>query len=153
MARDLPPEGAPYEESDIIAAIATLLPAIEIVDSRYREWTSVGAPSLIADNGSNGAWVTGPEYTGDWRSLDLAEHIMELHVNGAAVRRGSGEKVMGNPLHALSWLVKTLNQQGYGLKADELISTGVCCEVYNAVPGDRLHADFGQLGHVEIEFR
>jgi 2-keto-4-pentenoate hydratase len=153
MAADLPPEGAPYEESDVIAAIGTLLPAFEIVDSRFRTWTTVGALSLIADNGSNGAWVAGEDYAGDWRTLDLAEHVMELHVNGAVVRQGSGEKVMGNPLHALIWLVKTLNQQGYGLKAGELVSTGVCCEVYQAVAGDRLRADFADLGTVELTFR
>jgi 2-keto-4-pentenoate hydratase len=150
MARDLPPDGAPYEEADIVAAVDTMLPAIEIVDSRFNNWTSIGAPSLIADNGSNGAWVQGPDYTADWRALDLVEHAMTLTVNDVVTRQGCGERVMGNPLNALAWLVNMLNQQGYGLKAGELISTGVCCEVYQAHAGDRLRADFGKLGTVEI---
>lgn len=152
MARDLPADEAPYDESDIIAAIDTILPAIEVVDSRYQDWMAVDAASLIADNGSHGAWVQGADYEDDWRALDLAEHTMTLQVNDQVIRHGSSQLVMGNPLNALVWLVNTLTQQGYGLQTGDLISTGVCCEIYKANAGDSLRADFGVLGVIELTF-
>ena len=66
MARDLPPTTAPRSRQEIAAAVKGVLPGIEIVDSRFDEWTTIGAPSLIADNACNAAWVKGPLMT-DWQ--------------------------------------------------------------------------------------
>ena len=59
MARDLPPTPAPRSRQEIAAAVKGVLPGIEIVDSRFDDWTTIGAPSLIADNACNAAWVKG----------------------------------------------------------------------------------------------
>ena len=59
MARDLPPTTAPRSRDEIAAAVKGVLPGIEIVDSRFDDWTTIGAPSLIADNACNAAWVKG----------------------------------------------------------------------------------------------
>lgn len=151
MAADLPPTGTSYSQSQVAAAVETLLPAIEIVGSRYQDWLAVGAWSLIADNGVNEAWVQGPAYRGDWRAIDLPNHNMAFSVNGKVVRHGRGDAVLGNPLNALVWLANALAAQGKGLRAGDLVSTGVCCQVYKAEPGDRMRADFGVLGVVDLE--
>ncbi len=62
MAHDLPPTPQPRSRQEIAAAVKGVLPAIEIVDSRFDEWTTIGAPSLIADNACNAAWVKGHPY-------------------------------------------------------------------------------------------
>ena len=68
MARDLPPTPQPRSRQEIAAAVKGVLPGIEIVDSRFDEWTTIGAPSLIADNACNAAWVKGSPVT-DWQTL------------------------------------------------------------------------------------
>ena len=151
FARDLPPSASPLDREQIADALAGVLPGIEIVDSRFNSWTTVGAPSLIADNACHGAWVKGALLS-DWRHLDLAAQAVELRVNGSVVQRGSGSAVLGHPLNALQWLVHRLHAQGIGLKAGEYVTTGVTTDIYDAQAGDHLIADFGPVGSVELHF-
>jgi 2-keto-4-pentenoate hydratase len=149
FAHDLPPTLRPPDRDQIAEALAGVLPGIEIVDSRFDSWTTVGAPSLIADNAVHGAWVKGALIT-DWRDLDLAAQAVELRVNGKVVERGSGRAVLGHPLNALEWLVHRLHERGIGLKAGEYVTTGVTTDIYDAQPGDHLSADFGRVGAVAL---
>ena len=151
MARDLPPANAPRSRDEIAAAVKGVLPGIEIVDSRFDDWTSIGAPSLIADNACNAAWAKGSVVT-EWQHIDLAAQAVRVTVNGKVLREGSGSNVLGHPLHALEWLVNNLGARGLGLKAGQYITTGVTTEVYMAERGDRITADFGSVGSVDLEF-
>ena len=151
FASDLPPSTRPLDRDRIVGALAGVLPGIEIVDSRFNSWTTVGAPSLIADNACHGAWVKGALIT-NWRHLDLAAQAVELRVNGSVLQRGSGSAVLGHPLNALQWLVHRLHAQGIGLEAGDYVTTGVTTDIYDAQAGDRLIADFGPVGSVELQF-
>ena len=151
MARDLPPSATPRSREEIAGAVKGVIPGIEIVDSRFDEWTTIGAPSLIADNACNAAWVKGSLLT-DWRGIDLAKQAVTVTVNGKVLRQGSGANVLGHPLHALEWLVNNLGARGLGLKAGQYITTGVTTEVYMAERGDRVTADFGPVGSVDLTF-
>jgi 2-keto-4-pentenoate hydratase len=153
FARDLPPADHPLKRNEIADALAGVLPGIELVDSRFTSWTSVGLPSLIADNACHGAWIKGALFSGqarDWRDLDLATQPVTLSVNGAVIQRGAGSAVLGHPLNALAWLVHRLHARGIGLTAGEYVTTGVTTDIYNAQPGDHLQADFGPVGSVEL---
>ncbi len=151
MARDLPPTSTPRPRDEIAAAVEAVIPSIEIVDSRFDDWLTIGAPSLIADNACHAAWVRGP-LVAPWQHLDLAKQAVGVAVNGRLVRTGSGAAVLGHPLNALEWLVNTLSSQGVGLEAGQYITTGVTTEVYMAEAGDRITADFGALGTAAVEF-
>src|SRR5437764_791324 len=72
MASDVPPRGTPYAADEVLARVATLHPAIEIPDSRYVDFTAVGAAQLIADNACAHRFVLGPAAPDTWRSIDLA---------------------------------------------------------------------------------
>jgi 2-keto-4-pentenoate hydratase len=154
MARDLPAT-TPRSRKEIAAAVKGVLPSIEIVDSRFDDWTTIGAPSLIADNACNAAWVKGSPVT-DWQSLlhtsDLAAQAVRVTVNGKLLREGTGGNVLGHPLNALEWLVNSLSARGIGLKAGQYVTTGVTTEVYMAERGDRITADFGSVGSVDLNF-
>ena len=151
MAHDLPPAATPRSRQEIAAVVKGVLPGIEIVDSRFDDWTTIGAPSLIADNACNAAWVKGRLLT-DWQSIDLAAQAVRVTVNGKVLREGAGSNVLGHPLNALEWLVNSLSARGLGLKAGQFVTTGVTTEVYMAERGDRITADFGPVGSVDLEF-
>ena len=151
MGRDLAPAPGPRNREEIAAAVEGVLPGIEIVDSRFDDWLSIGAMSLIADNACNAAWVKGA-LVRDWRGLDLAEQRVQVTVNGKLEREGSGAAVLGHPLNALEWLVNALGARGLGLKAGQYVTTGVTSEVYMAERGDKIAADFGPVGSVAVEF-
>jgi len=151
MAQDLPPTSAPRSRQEIAAAVKGVIPGIEIVDSRFDDWLTIGAPSLIADNACNAAWVRGSVLT-EWESIDLAAQAVRVTVNGKLLREGSGRNVLGHPMNALEWLANNLSARGLGLKAGQYITTGVTTEVYMAERGDRITADFGPVGSVDVEF-
>ena len=139
------------EGDEVAAAVAGVMPAIEIVDSRFDAWESVGASSLISDNACNGGWVCG-KLVRDWRNLDLAAQTVQVWVNGALARQGSGAAVLGHPLNALTWLVNKVNSRGETVRAGQYMTTGVVSEVYMAAPGDEIEATFGPLGAVRVGF-
>lgn len=149
MGRDLPASGAPYTREQVADAIEGVLPGLEVVDSRFDSWTTIGAPALIADNACHGAWVKGA-LVRDWRSFPLAAQEVQLLVNGSVVQRGSGAAVLGHPLNAMEWLANHLASRGSALRAGEYITTGVTTDIYLAKAGDRVQADFGPIGRVEV---
>lgn len=151
MARGLAPRPTPYSVEEIAGAVEGVLPGIEIVDSRFDDWTTIGAPSLIADNACHAAWVKG-RLTANWRGIDLAKQTVRLEANGALHREGNGKAVLGHPLNALAWLANQLSSQGRGLEAGQYVTTGVTMEVYMGQRGDRIRADFGPLGQVDLDF-
>ena len=151
FARDLQPAASPLTRDQIAEALAGVVPSIEIVDSRYITWTNVGVPSLIADNAVHGAWVRG-ELIAEWKHLDLAAQAVNLYVDDKLVESGSGAAVMGHPLNALQWLVHRLHAQGTTIKAGEYVTTGVTTNIYLAQKGERVVADFGAVGSVEVSF-
>jgi 2-keto-4-pentenoate hydratase len=148
MSRDLP-EGS-YTQDDMAESIAGVVPAIEIVDSRYDNWEKVGAHSLIVDNACHGAWIRG---TLSATFEDLAEHRARLLVNGSEVTSGKGSAALGHPLKALAWLANALPEYGLSLKKGDWVTTGVVTNLYYAGAGDRIVADFGSLGEVAVSFR
>jgi len=153
MARDLPPnpDGAPYTREQVADAVEGVLPAIEIVDSRFDDWLTVGTPSLIADNACNAAWVKGA-IVKDWKGIDLAAQPVRAEINGETRGTGSGAAVLGHPLNALVWLVNALNARGTHLRAGDLVTTGVTTNVFMAESGDHIRAEFGDIGSVEVTF-
>jgi 2-keto-4-pentenoate hydratase len=150
MGADVP-AGPTYTPESIKEFIAAALPSIEIVDHRYHDWKTVGAPSLLADNAIHGAWVPGEPYAG-WRDLDFATHPVTLTVNDSRTLSGSGAAVLGNPLTVVAWLANTLPQFGRQLRRGDRVTTGVTTDIYLAKAGDRLVADFGEMGRVLLDF-
>jgi 2-keto-4-pentenoate hydratase len=149
MAADVPVAIADYSATSIVPFIAAILPAIEIVNFRFVDWTVVGANSIAADNAIHGAWVYGAPVT-EWQHLDLATHAVTLTVNDKKFDTGTGAAVLGHPLNALAWLANELPRHGKQLRQGDAVTTGVCMDVYFAAAGDRLLADFGVLGRVEL---
>jgi 2-keto-4-pentenoate hydratase len=151
MGEDVPASDVPYTAESVAPFVAFAIPAIEVVDHRYDDWRLVGAPSLAADNAIHGAWVEG-EPVRDWRGLDLSRHAVNVIVNGQPWRVGSGANVLGNPLNVVAWLANELPKHGRVLRRGEKVSTGTTAEVYFANSGDRVTADFGELGKAEVQF-
>ncbi|WP_281018058.1 MULTISPECIES: fumarylacetoacetate hydrolase family protein [unclassified Minwuia] len=150
MGEDLPAAAAPYDPGSVGDAVAAAFPAIEIVDSRFQDWTTIGPLQIIADNGSHGAWVHGAPVS-NWQDIDLAELAVNLYADGELVREGQGINVMDHPLNALTWLanVRAVYARD-GLKAGDRVSTGTTIVVYDAHKGQHLKADFGPLGSIEL---
>jgi 2-keto-4-pentenoate hydratase len=150
FARALPKRSSPYTQAEVVDAVASLHPSIEVPDSRYSDFVRVGAPQLIADTACACWFVLGPPATADWRARDLVTHAVTVDRNGAPVATGSGANVLGDPRVALTWLANELRTFGDGLAAGQFVTTGTCVIPVPITPGDRIRADFGELGSVEV---
>lgn len=148
---DIPPRDQAYTFDEVLECVAALHPAIELPDSRFRDFATAGGAQLIADDACAGWFVQGEAANGEWRSLDLAAHPVSLTVNGREVTSGHGADVLGGPIVALAWLANSHRLRGCGLEAGQIVTTGVCGEPSSIGPGDRVCADFGALGRVALE--
>lgn len=151
LGKDLPAARAPYTAEQVADAVAALVPAIEIADTRYDGWPGVGGLQIIADQASAGHWVKGREER-DWRDLDLANHAVTFSVNGVEKARGNSGAVMGHPLASLAWLANAMVEAGAALKAGDYVTTGSAGPVVRCDKGDTVVADFGRLGQVSVSF-
>jgi len=149
MARDLPPRAPAYTTKEVLDAVTSLHPAIEIPDSRYRDFSKAGAAQLIADNACASYFVLGPATTIDWRPHHLAEHPVSAWVNGKRARDGKGANVLGDPRFALTWIVNELSAVGETLRAGQVVTTGTCVMPVEIAPGDHVVAVFGVFGRAE----
>ena len=150
LASDLPPREAPYTRDEVMAAVASLHPGLEMPDSRFADFASAGAAQLAADNACTHWMVIGAATRANWRDVDLAEHPTCLHINGAVVTRGHGKDVLGDPRNALTWLANQFAILGDGLRAGQLITTGVTGQPSAIKNGDQITADLGVFGSVSV---
>jgi 2-keto-4-pentenoate hydratase len=151
FGRDLPPRAAEYDLAEVLDAVESLHPAIEIPDSRYARFTSVGADQLIADNACAHLFAIGEAAPDTWRGLDLAAHAVHASLDGAPFQ-GSGANVLGDPRLALAWLVNELSRFGICAQKGQYVMTGTCMIPLAIVPGSQVKADFGVIGGIELRF-
>jgi 2-keto-4-pentenoate hydratase len=151
MRVDLPARPTPYTVQQVLDAVDTLHPAIEIPDSRFADFVSAGAAQIIADNACAHLFVLGSPTSADWRSLDLIEERPVVSLRGQQFI-GHGKNVLGDPRVALTWLANELRQLGVTLKAGRIVTTGTCHPPLPIQSGDLCAVDFGALGKVSVRF-
>src|SRR5450631_2245125 len=152
MAADLPPRSSPYRVQEVLAAVDTLHPAIEIPDSRFADFVSAGAAQIIADNACAHLFVLGAPTMSNWRRLDLVEEKPLITLRGKQYT-GHGKNVLGDPLIALTWLANELRQLGVTLRAGEVVTTGTCHPPLPIQFGDLFEVDFGVIGKVSVALK
>ncbi len=151
IKRAIKPRANGYSREEIERAVGVMHPAIEIVDTRLDNWLTRGAPSVVADNGANGALILGPPVK-DWRKLDLAKTLVVLTIDGKRIAGGMGGRVLGHPLEALTWLANKLSATGITIEADQIVTTGTVTGLNFAQPGSTGIAKFSHIGEVKITF-
>ncbi len=163
MAKDLPPlaTGQSYTVKDVLSKVKSLHPAIEIPDSRYQQFETVGAPQLIADNACAHQFMLGDATTCNWRTLDLATLAVtatvtntdaQTKVKPAAHHHGVGSNVLGDPRIALTWLANELSSLGITLKAGAVVTTGTCIVPIAVQSNDQVQVSFGPIGSIAVRF-
>ena len=133
-------------------AIEAYLPAIEIVDDRYVDWQTLGAPTLVADDFFAAGCVLGKPVARS-AAPDLLDVVGRAVINGAEAGRGTGADVLGHPHHALAWLANHLAAEGKGLHAGQIVLTGSLVKTVWLTAGDTVEIDLSDLGRVSAEFR
>ena len=145
-----PLRGGRVSISDVVAATAYAVPAIEIIDSRIADWR-ISLPDTVADNASSGGYVLGQSPVPLDR-LDLSLTGCVFRRNGRIVATGAGAAVLGSPLHAATWLANELIGRGAELGPGHVILTGSITAAIGVQAGDAVTASFDHLGAVTAVF-
>jgi 2-keto-4-pentenoate hydratase len=147
---ELPCTDRIFTTSEVMASVASLHLSIEVPDSRYTDFTKVGAPSLIADTACADWLVLGPSIEQNWRNVDLASFSVAGILNGKEVARGTRNAALGDPRIALTWLVNELCHYADGVKLGAIVTTGTCVVPVQINADDHFVADYGSFGQIDV---
>src|SRR6516165_1297790 len=136
--------------ADAVAAVGCVLPALELIDSRIRDW-KIGLADTIADNDSSGGVVLGSSPVA-LSAVDLRLAGCNLHKNGELAGTGATGAVLGSPVKVLAWLANTVGTRGVELAAGQVILPGSVTASVPVGPGDTVTATFAGLGRVTARF-
>lgn len=148
LADDLP--GAGCTEDDVLAATAAFAPAIELIDTRIKDW-KIGLCDTIADNASSAGFVLGAQRVSP-KDIDIAAIDAVLTRNDEVVAEGRSDAVLGNPVTAVAWLARKVDSFGVRLRAGDIVLPGSCTRAIDVRPGDVFSAEFAGLGSVRLRF-
>jgi 2-keto-4-pentenoate hydratase len=137
--------------ADVYNATEWVVPSIEIVDSRIKDW-KIALPDTIADNGSSARFVLGSRMTpiGD---IDMRLVGMTLEKNGELINSGTGAEVLGNPAAAVAWLANKLFEFDIELKEGSIVLSGALTAAQPAQSGDSFTVSFYGMGSVSVKFK
>lgn len=144
-----PLRGPNVTVADVINAIDYAIPAIEIIDSRVKNW-EINLQDTLADNGSTGAVILGgtPRRIFD---LNLRDIRGTLKFNGKEVMAGNTGYVLGNPLSAVAWLVNRMADYNVGFEAGQVILPGSCLQAIPMEEAGRWTCTFEGWGTIEFD--
>lgn len=148
LGDDLPGEGCTRE--DVIAAIEWVVPSIELIDSRIKDW-KITLVDTIADNASSCGWILGEQRVA-MSDIDVGDIDATLTRNGEVVAKGNSSAVLGNPLNSVSWLANKVSSFGVRLRKGDVILPGTATRAFDIASGDNFVAEFAGLGSVTLDF-
>lgn len=136
--------------ADVYAATEYVIPSIEIVDSRIKDW-KITLQDTVADNGSAARFVLG----GRMRPVDEVDMRltgMTLEKNGDLLFSGTTAEVWGNPAASVAWLANKLGGFGIELSEGSIILAGAVTAMAVVEPGDSITVSFHGMGSVTTVF-
>lgn len=147
--RALPARERDYDRGEIEVAV-TAFAAIEVVDTRYRDYAGTPAIERAADFMSNGGFVSG-DFRPDWRAIDLAGLEARLLVDDVEIVHQVGGHATKDPLIPAIALANYLRSWG-GIAAGQIATTGTYTGLNFAKPGSTVRAVFAGFGAAEVRF-
>lgn len=145
IGRDL--AGPAVTATQVLAATDAVLPAIDVLDSRYAGY-GFTLPAVVADNISSGRYAVGAPAPAAGLDLRLLGCVFER--NGVPVSTAAGAAVLDHPAAAVAWFVRSLHRRGRGLAAGTLVLAGALTAAIPIASGDVVRATFDRIGAVEL---
>lgn len=135
---------------NIIKATDFVTPAIEIVDSRIKDW-NITIVDTVADNASCGRYIIS-DVKIDPKIIDLKKIKMDMYKNDILINSGYATEVQDDPVNAVVWLAKTMRKYNIEFKKGDIILSGAFTAALPAKKNDKFICDFNEYGKVEVKF-
>jgi len=143
--------GPSVNAADVIRATDFILPAVEVVDSRYSMRGKPGVVDSIADAASCGFVIVGGNPT-PLSDVDIRYVGGALYKNGEIEETGTAAAVMGNPINSVAWLARKLHEFDVTMEAGHTVLSGSFIRAVPFEAGDTFVADYGPLGQISFGF-
>ncbi len=152
LGEDLPPRSTAYTAEEIVSAIASCHPAIEVIESGLSEPTLPELRmSMLADLQMHGAFLYGPACS-KWKSIDFSKEAVTLTADGVVRIERTGSNTSGNLMRLLPFLANEAAGRTGGLKRGQWITTGSWTGLIRTMSGSDIHAHFNSAGRVDMRF-
>jgi len=132
--------------AEALAAVEAVAPALEIIDSRYKNF-KFSLPDVIADNSSSSGF-----YVGAWSKpdTDVSNLGIIMEVNGRAVQVGSSAAILGNPIRSLVAAARLVGRAGESLMPGDIVLAGGATAAHSLTVGEHIRTVFQTLGAVSF---
>ncbi|MBS4174531.1 fumarylacetoacetate hydrolase family protein [Bacillus sp. FJAT-49736] len=141
-------EGMNISEKDVWRATECIMPAVEVIDSRYKDFL-FNLIDVVADNASSSRFfIKESKYAPaqfQWENL-----MVKIRLNDRVVQEGIGSAVMGHPVRSVVELVKMLDSSGLCIEPGMIVLTGGITDAVQFFSGDSIQVDFGQIGTIDL---
>lgn len=149
FGKDLNKTAGDLTLDEVLDAVESVHPAIEIVDTRFSGWNSQPPLAHRADQGNHGALIIGDPIS-QWRSMRPQEQRVMLEIDGQiAVDKVDGNSA-GNPENLLLWLANVGSQSLGGIKAGQYVTSGSCVGTVMAKAPAEIKANLFERGSVRV---
>lgn len=151
FGKDLLPRATPYTRDEVIAAIESCHPVIEVLESGLVDPVAAVKLSQIGDVQMHGGLVYGPAYA-EWKSIDFTQEAVALAIHGVVRVERVGSNTSGDFLRLLPWLANEGAARTGGIKAGQIVTTGSWTGNVQAVAGSSVDVTFATAGKVSLRF-
>lgn len=151
IGRDLAARDEPYAPDEVDAAIVRTHLALELIDSRYSDPSTLSFADKLADGLVNQGLFIGPEVDAGQAALTHTMTI-DIRVDGRPTQARAGQHPDPLPRLPLYWLAEYLRGAGQGLKAGQVVITGSYAGTFALPVGRAVAMRFGELGELAVEF-
>lgn len=139
--------GADVTAAEVLAATAGVMPALDVLDSRYAGYKFT-LPDVVADDASAARYVLGAPVPVDGLDLTLVGCVLER--DDEVVDTAAGAAVLGHPAAAVAWFVRKLGERGRVLPAGSVVLSGALTAAIALTPGAVVRVTLDGLGEVEL---
>lgn len=151
VGQDLPPRETPYSREEVMAAMVSCHPAIEVLETAFADPGTVERMAMLSDLQLHGGFVYGPAVP-NWRSIDFNAEKVSLAVDGAVRVERVGSNTSGDLVKLLPWLANEGAARTGGLRKGQWITTGSWTGNTLAEAGSSVVVEFARAGRVELRF-
>jgi len=146
FARGLP---AKADRAAVLSACTGVGPALEILDSRYRDFKYFSLPDVVADNSSS-SHVVLPSRWQEIEGRDLSKVELVMSVDGTPRQRATGAAISGDPVLSMVQLSALLAERGRTLGPGSVVLAGAATAAEQLAPGTEVRLDAGWLGSLSV---
>ena len=152
LGQDLLPQGRLLTREELAPTFDAVLPALEVIESRYTDFTSADPMANLADLGCHGALIVGAPMDMAPAALDLLQIDAALHFDGQPATQALGGNAAQDVWRMLAWLALHCEQRGIPLRKGQIVTTGSCITPQRAEMGTLVRGTVNGVGVVEMQF-